>query len=72
MLLGTSLLLLYLIGIPGIPLPGKAGLQTQPGPTTTPQQNHPSLFDTALLQRCRPADEMCFFRWYHRGCFQEG
>nr|XP_009931947.1 PREDICTED: FH1/FH2 domain-containing protein 1 [Opisthocomus hoazin] len=45
MLLGTCLLLLYLAGIPGIPLPGKAALLTQPGPTTTPRQNHPSLFD---------------------------
>lgn len=48
LLLGTSLLLLYLAGIP---LPGRAGLRTQPGPTTTttPRKNHPSLFAAALL-----------------------
>ena len=55
MLLGTSLLLLYLAGIP---LPGRAELRTQPGPPPHPGKTTPACL---TLHFCSvAADEMCF------------
>lgn len=53
---------------PAFPMPGRAGLRTQPGPTTTLRLNHPSLFDATLLQRLPPSPlTKCVFPPVPRG-----